>query len=107
MLLGLTWALFVSAQTTTPAPAARDASATDIRARLAAYEKEVQQTGRSDAAALGEIGKLVIEQMRRAQAFRTWSEAGGSPAAPDSDNCGPRLWAVLKPTAQPLTRRAE
>jgi hypothetical protein len=107
MLLAVTSVLLVIAQSTTTAPPTRRPTGTEIRTRLDAYEKQVQQTGRPDPAALGEIGRLVIEQERRSQTFRTWSEACGSTAAPDSDNCGPRLWAVLKAPGQPLSRRAE
>jgi hypothetical protein len=89
MVLALVAALLLFVQSPT-APKSAPQSGTNVRARLDAYEKQAQQTGRPDPIALGEIGRLALEQARRSQTFRVWSEACGSTAAPESEDCGQR-----------------
>jgi HEAT repeat protein len=98
MLLSLTAAAVLAAAQ--PAPP-------DIRARLAAYEKQVQLTGRADPAALEAIGRLVLDRAKQSSKFPVWSEACASALVGVGGDCSTRLWVVLKSSARPLSMRAE
>ena len=82
-------------------------AAADVRARLAAYEQRLARTQSPDPAELGDIARVVIEQARRSPKFAVWTEACASTVVPDSDTCGPRLWAVLNRQTETRAARAE
>jgi hypothetical protein len=79
----------------------------DIRTRLAAYEKQVTATGRTDPAALAAIATDVVIAERRSGVFGIWSEACGTRIVPDDGNCGPRLWTLVNRVSAPLATRVE
>src|SRR5205823_1693563 len=87
-------------------PAAPPPAMADIRAKLAAYEKQAQASGRPDPQALAAIARLSVDRARRSTRFAEWSEACASPVEGNTAGCRAKLRAVLDNAKEPIARRA-
>jgi hypothetical protein len=81
-------------------------SLSNLRVRLAAYERHARETGREDPAELERIAGAVIEDARRSATFSVWTEGCGSTVIGPSSECRDRLWAVLNAPRESTSRRA-
>ena len=105
-MLRIAWlyvALSVAQAATAPRPIA--AIDSDIKALLTAYEKRDSALP-PDAAALGNIARMVMAKTARSSLFRVWSEECASTFVTDKAACDGKLQRVLDDTTKPVAVRA-